>query len=156
MKWLGLVCIAMLWGCQHSFQGNYLQVELIAPQQAVLFRVKNNTTVSYGGGITAVQGKTSWEAEMNPTQRVQYESLLEETRWALQPPESTANFEIGYYKIRMRNDDVDNKFTLSRSDAHATTLYKFLQEVASSRLDRHLRSLPKPTADVIIDRTKSE
>jgi chitodextrinase len=150
------VCFALLCGCQQSFQGNYLQLEMIAPQQAVLYIVKNDTTVAYGGGITAVKGKTSWEGEMNTTQRLQYETLLEETRWTTQVPVSDTSFGSGHYKIRVRSKDVDNKFTLSLRDTKATTLYNFLQEVASSRLDKHLRSLPKPNVDVIIDRTKSE
>jgi len=129
---------------------------MIAPQQAILYRVINNTTVSYGGGITAAQGKTSWEGEMSPAQRSQFESLLKETRWVTQPPASVTSFGSGYYKIRVRSNDVDEKFTLSLRDTNAEKLSKFLENVASVRLEKHIQALPKPNVDVIIDRKVQE
>jgi hypothetical protein len=127
-----------------------------APQQAVLFIVTNDKTIQYGGGITAVEGKTTWQGLFDREQRLQYQTLLGETKWATAKPVSDTSIGSGQYKVRIRNKDVDNTFTLSLSDTNATSLYNFLQNVASARLDKHIQSLPKPNADVIIDRTKQK
>jgi hypothetical protein len=127
-----------------------------APQQAVLFVIKNDTTVLYGGGIPAVQGKTTWQGTFNKEQQIQYETLLKETHWAMKQPVRSANFEMGYYKIRFRSQEVDQTFNLPLRDISATTIYNFLQDVALVRLEKHIQALPKPNADVIIDRSKQQ
>ncbi len=151
MRWCCLFFLTITFGCQ-QFSGSQLRLELSAPQQAVLFVVKNDKTVLYGGGINAVEGKTSWQGEMDAKQQQEYESLLRLAGWLHVTPESDKNMGTGQYKIRVRTENIDVKFKLALNNKEATSLYNFLLRVADSRLNQHLRGLPKPDVDVIIDR----
>jgi len=150
------LCLVFLAGCTNSYKKNYLKLEMIAPQQAVLLTVKNDATLFYAGGINAIKGKNTWQGEMNLKQQIRYESLLNATRWKTDAPMSNTNIGSGQYRIKIQDAGVANTFTISLTDENATELYDFLQEVAISRLDKYLRSLPQPNADVIINRTKQE
>ena len=123
-----------------------------APQQAVLLIVQENVTVSYGGGIDAVEGKTSWHGEMDPQQQKKYTALLQNTAWETTAPVSNINSGTGHYAIELRTKTLSTKFTLALDNESATSLYQFLEGVAQERLKKHLRTLPRPDMDVIIDR----
>ncbi len=141
-----------MFGCQNGTAGTHLHFEMIAPQQAVLLQVKNDKTVSYGGGVNAVEGKTTWQGEMNAKQQSTYTTLIENTGWFITPPKNDENAGTGHYKIRVRSTTISEAFTLPLSDNKATLLYDFLLQVASERFLPHLDTLPKPQMDVIIDR----
>ncbi|HIA72395.1 MAG TPA: hypothetical protein EYO01_06845 [Phycisphaerales bacterium] len=150
------LCSIFLVGCANTFTGSSLKLEMIAPQQAVLLTVVDNETLSYAGGLNAIKGVNTWQGKMNGTQRARYESLLVATRWTTNIPVKSTNLVSGKYKIRIQEEGVDVALTLPLTDVNATNLYDFLQEVATTRLERHLKTLPKPNADVIIDRNKKE
>ena len=150
------LCGIFLVGCANTHNGSSLKLEMIAPQQAVLLTVLDNETLSYAGGLNAVNGVNTWQGEMNSSQRARYESLLVATRWTKNIPAKSANLGSGKYKIRIQEEGANVVFTLPLTDVNATNLYDFLQEVATTRLESHLKTLPKPNADVIIDRNKKE
>ena len=126
---------------------------MIAPMQAVLLIVQEGKTVSYGGGLDAVGEKTSWHGEMDSEQQKKYQTLLRDTRWQTVVPASDNNRGTGQYDVELRISTLSAKFKLALDNKSATSLYQFLlQDVAQERLDKHLRSLPRPDMDVIIDR----
>ncbi len=125
---------------------------MTAPQQAVLLIVEENKTVSYGGGIDAVNGKTSWRGEMDSEQQEKYTALLQDTDWQTTTPTSDSNRGTGHYAIRLRTESHDAKFKLALANKNATAIYVYLERVAQERLKKHLRALPKPDMDLIIDR----
>jgi hypothetical protein len=131
-------------------------MEMSAPQQAVLFIVDNENTVAYGGGITAIEGKTSWKGEMNEQQKEKYKSLLNATGWLARTPASDESTGTGHYNINIRTSDTNVKFRVPLTDRKATEFYDFFMSVADSRLEEHLRKLPKPNVDVISDRTSRQ
>ena len=153
MRSVCYACLALFLGCQQPYRGTLLQLEMVAPQQAVLIKVENEKTVSYGGGINAVEGKTTWSGELGEEQQKKYMSLVDDTTWATASQRNDDSVGSGHYKIRIRtNNYVTKKFTLSLTDKKATSLYEFLMKVADSRFEKHIESLPKPNMDVIIDR----
>jgi hypothetical protein len=153
VKWLCLLCFVLQLGCQQSYQGDFLQIKMIAPQQAVLLIVQKGKTVSYGGGLDAVGEKTSWQGEMDAEQQEKYQTLLHDTRWQTVVPASDNNRGTGYYDVELLTSTLDTKFKLALDNKSATSLYHFLlQDVSQERLEKHLRSLPRPDIDVIIDR----
>ena len=89
-------------GCANTHNGSSLKLEMIAPQQAVLLTVLDNETLSYAGGLNAVNGVNTWQGEMNSSQRARYESLLVATRWTKNIPAKSANLGSGKYKIRIQ------------------------------------------------------
>ncbi len=125
---------------------------MTAPQQAVLLIVQENKTVLYGGGIDAVEGKTSWQGEMNPQQQKKYTALLRDTAWQTTVPKSDNNRGTGHYAIQLRTASLDISFTLALDNKSAISVYGFLNDVAQDRLKEHLRTLPRADMDVIIDR----
>ncbi len=152
MKFVCSFCILFLLGCQQQFTGTHLRFEMIAPQQTELFIVDNDKSIAYGGGLNAVEGKTTWQGELNLKQKSKYKSILTKTDWLKTPPENDKNVGTGHYNVRLRDNEFDYKFTLSLTDTKATKLYKFLQRVSRERLKRHLDALPRSNVDTIIDR----
>ena len=150
------LCSIFLVGCANTYNGSSLKLEMIAPQQAVLLTVVDNETISYAGGLNAIHGVNTWQGKLNVRQRARYESLLIATSWTTNIPAKSANLGSGKYKIRIQEAGVDVALTLPLTDVNATNLYDFLQEVATTRLERHLKTLPKPNADVIINRNMKE
>lgn len=146
----------LLLGCQQPFDGKQLRLEMSTPQQAVLFRVENDKTVSYGGGLDAVEGKSSWQGEMNAQQQEKYIELFAATHWVTNPPSIKKNEGTGHYNIRIRDNQIDNVFTLPLNDENATLIYNFLLKVARVRFEPYLNKLPKASMDVIIDRNKKQ
>ncbi|MDG1136852.1 MAG: hypothetical protein P8N28_01220 [Phycisphaerales bacterium] len=125
---------------------------MTAPQQAVLLIVQQNKTVLYGGGVDAVDGNTSWQGEMNAEQQKKYMALLQKTAWLTTVPESDTNRGTGHYAIELRTRKLNARFTLPLDNKNATSMYQLLEGVAQERLRKHLRALPRPDMDVIIDR----
>ena len=156
MRWACFLMMFLFLGCQQPFYGKQLRLEMSAPQQAVLFRVENDKTVSYGGGLDAVEGKTSWHGEMNAQQQVKYIELFAATHWVTNPPSIKKIEGTGHYNIRIRDDHVDNVFTLPLNDENATLIYDFLLKVARVRFEPHLKKLPRANMDVIINRNKKQ
>jgi len=106
----------------------------------------------YGGGLNAVEGKTSWQGEMDASQQQEYVSLLRVAGWLRAAPVSDKNIGTGQYNVQVRTKSIDEKFKLALDNKDATSLYDFLMRVAEARFEQHIRGLPKPTVDVIIDR----
>jgi len=155
VRWLCFLLFVSVCSCQ-TFSGTQLRMEMSAPQQAVLFIVDNENTVAYGGGISVVEGKTSWKGEMDAGQKEKYKSLLNATNWLTRTPASDESTGTGHYSINIRTSETDLKFKLSLTNKKATEFYDFLMSVADVRLETHLRKLPKPNVDIIVDRTSKK
>ena len=76
MKFPLIVCVVLMLGCQQqSVQGTHFRLEMNAQQQVVLFVVRNNE-VSYGGGLNAIENKTTWDGSMNSKQRALFDKYI--------------------------------------------------------------------------------
>ncbi len=151
-----LLSLLVSLGCQKTFTGNQLRLELSAPQQAVLFIVDEDKRVSYAGGLNAVEGKTTWQGDMDDNQQREYEKIINMSRWLLNPPVDDENKGTGHYKIRIRSDEIDNKFTVPLTDNTATSVYNFLMNISRVQFEPYLEKLPRPKMDVIIDNEKNK
>ena len=148
MNSIAFLCVIFSLGCQQTIvQGTRLRLEMIAPQQAVLFLVHDDE-VSYGGGLNAVENKTTWHGSMTATQYIKFTALI--TKWRL---EKTNKFEgkgIGKFKIRLRERLEDNSFQRLLTDTTASDMYDLLMTVADKRFDKILDALPKPSVDAML------
>ncbi|MDP7005262.1 MAG: hypothetical protein QF718_03530 [Phycisphaerales bacterium] len=152
MKRFYFLFLLFFFGCETTFVGNQLRLEMSAPQQAVLLIVDNNKTVSYGGGLNAVEGKTTWQGDLDGNQQQEFEQLINTSGWLLNPPKTDDNKGTGHYKIRIRRDEIDNKFTVPLTNNNATSIYSFLMNITRVQFEPYLEKLPKPNMDVLIER----
>ena len=151
MKSIAFLCFICAFGCgQTAVQGTHLQLEMIAPQQAVLFLVNGDGEVSYGGGLNAIEGKTTWHGAMNVEQQNTFDALISASSWLSRKSWEPIGKGVGKYKIRIRNGTIDNKLILPLANHDANTVYKLLQSVADKRFQATLDALPKPSVDAML------
>jgi hypothetical protein len=118
-----------------------------APQQNVLFLV-HDREVSYGGGLNAVENKTTWHGQMSDEQHGTFTSLI--STW-----EKAGKFRVcakgsAKYIVRLREGSDDRTFELPRTDHTATQVYTLLMKVADARFKTTLDALPKPSVDALL------
>ena len=81
MKCTLLICLVCAFGCQQTaVTGTHLRLEMTAPYQAVLFLV-DDEGVSYGGGLSAIENKTTWHGAMTGEQQSTFDVLISESNW---------------------------------------------------------------------------
>ncbi|MDP6693678.1 MAG: hypothetical protein QF444_05055 [Phycisphaerales bacterium] len=120
-----------------------------APQQAVLFVVRNDE-VSYGGGLNAVENKTTWHGSMTPRQRELFDTLISNSNWWVYKADGYIGEGVGRFSIRIREGVKENKFVLPLTDPTATSVYELLLKIAKSRFDTTINALPKPSVDEML------
>ena len=147
MKVVAGLCAVLALGCQQtSLQGTHLRLEMSAPQQDVLFLV-DDTKVSYGGGLNAVENKTTWHGSMTAKQHSTFTDLV--SKWGT-IGKSAISKGVGKYKIRLQEDSLDRTFELPLTDTTATKVYGLLMKVADARFKTTLDALPKPSVDAML------
>ena len=150
MKCTLLICLVCAFGCQQTaVTGTHLRLEMTAPHQAVLFLV-DDEGVSYGGGLSAIENKTTWHGAMTGEQQSTFDVLISESNWLTMESREPAGDGIGSYRIHIRSGTIDNKLVLPLEDIAATSVYDLLQQVADIRLQAALDALPKPSVDAML------
>jgi len=142
-----LFVFIFLASCQTSVQETRLRFEMRAPQQDVLFLV-HELEVSYGGGLNAVENKTTWHGSMTTEHGSTFTDLV--SKWAIVGKSSSISKGVGKYIIRLREGAVDNTFELPLTDTTATKVYGLLMKVADARFNETLDALPKPSVDAML------
>ncbi len=146
MKFPLIVCVVLMLGCQQqSVQGTHFRLEMNAQQQVVLFVVRNNE-VSYGGGLNAIENKTTWDGSMNSKQRALFDKYIS----TLDISHGFIQEGVGKYSICIQRGFEENKIVLPLTDSNATNVYDLLLEVAEARFDETLDTLPKPSVDAML------
>jgi hypothetical protein len=143
---IALLAVLILSGCTKS-QQPLLQLTMFGDNQSALYVVQQNGDIAFGGGMHAIQGKTSWKGALTPQQLEKLQVLLEAT-----PLQATDKKLTYSFQIKSQVGDVASKATVALSNVHATELYFFLEESTLSRVQSQLNALPKPSMDVIADR----
>jgi len=142
-----LVCA---FGCQQTaVTGTHLRLKMTAPHQAVLFLVVDDD-VSYGGGLSAVENKTTWHGAMTGEQQSTFEALISESNWLTMKSVESEGEGIGSYNISIRNGTIHHKLVLPLEDTVATSIYDLLHTVADTRFQAALEALPKPSVDAML------
>jgi len=155
MRWIMLLTFVVALGCsQQPVRGTHLQMTRSVPQQRVLLVVDGDGNISYGGGLDALEGKTSWQGEMTSQQRDQFDAAIASSDWLTVEGNSVPHNVQGF-RIRIQRGTIDNSFTLPLTDRSATVMYELLQSIAIARLEPTLNALPKPSMNTIIDRKVS-
>lgn len=148
MRIVAVVCVVIAFGChQKAVQGTHLRLEMSAPQQAVLFIV-HDEKVSYGGGLSAVENKTTWHGTMSPAQQDEFNAFV--GKWRIGQQNKSIGEGVGKYNIRLREGSTDKSFELQRSDITATKVYNLLMTVADVRFNETLDALRKPSVDAML------
>ena len=115
--------------------------------QTALYIVEQNGAISFGGGMDAVAGRTTWKGNLTSEQLSSLQSLLRNE----QPQEASKSLSNRYIIVSTQGDEVQ-RLVVPISDSPATELYYFLEESTLDRIQSHLDSLPKPSMNVISDR----
>lgn len=150
MKWTSLIFLASAFGCQQpAVTGTHLRLEMTAPHQAVLFLVDEDG-VSYGGGLSAIENKTTWHGVMTVDQQSTFNTLISKSNWLTMKFREPASEVNGCYRLRIRRGTIDNKLVLPLEDTAATSVYDLLQQVADKRVQAALDALPKPSVDAML------
>jgi hypothetical protein len=135
-------------GCQSVVQGTHLRLEMNAPQQAVLFLANSEGDVSYGGGLNAIEDKTTWHGRMTPEERGEFALLI--SKWNSKRKNNSFGDGVGKYRLRVREGSTEKKFELPLTDTTATKVYDLLMHVADARFNETLNALPKPSVEAML------
>lgn len=140
--------LLLLVSCKATVQGTRLRIEMNAPQQAVLLIVNDKGVISYGGGLNAIENKTTWQGTMTPEQHAEFTSLL--STWNLGNTKESVGEGVGKYTVRLQEGSKDDLVELPLTDTTATHVYALLMDVADKRFNETLDALPKPSVDAML------
>ena len=146
MRMIFFTFVMLVLGCNQSSSTYLLQLQKYDTNQALLFQVKEDGRIFFAGGMDAIFEQPSWEGQLTT---IQIQELKERL--------VGLNFETCTQK---RNDEdrfvvifdgLETQFDLSNIEV--ASLSDQLEKIVQDRFSTVVNSLPKPTADVIMNRS---
>lgn len=113
---------------------------------AVLYRVRPEGTLSFGGGRDAFFGHMSWTGDMTDEEIAQLHALLDEHAWFVREPRS--NGEPQDYRIEINatgSQRARARYRIQGKSAAVEPIADFLSQIALRRLQPELDRLPQAT-----------
>lgn len=111
---------------------------------AVNYRVDQDGSLHFGGGLDAQINKTSWTGQLSSQEVKQLVALLNEHGWFKQEPDSSSIDADRKYSIDLRWPDGHRSFDVTGKGSGIAPIEELLARVTNRRHDEFLESLPKP------------
>ncbi len=112
---------------------------------AAIYRVEQDGTIHFGGGMDARINKTSWEGQLTELDIKQLTDLLNKHGWFNDLPSLSTTDEDRNYDIQLRWPGGRNSFKISGKSPAVAPVEDLLAQFANRRHDVFLESLPKAT-----------
>ena len=138
------ICLIAMGSCTQQ-QNTLLQLEMYGEHEAALYVVTNDGQISFGGGTDALVGVTSFHRQLSDEQFDTLNSVIVKTKFE---PEKI----VGENRFAIRIED-EPRVETSLANEDASELFAYLESTIANRFDNLLDELPKPTTNIITDRT---
>ncbi len=113
----------------------------------MLYDVKRDGTLSFGGGMDARLGNTTWTGMMTEEEIRQLHELLSQREWFKAKLRSTDEPEGVLYRVSINAPQSRRRFTLKGEHESVKPVRELLEKVALRRLEGDLERLPKPSLE---------
>lgn len=110
-----------------------------------LYRVNHDDTLSFGGGMDARLGSTTWTGPMTPDETEHLRNLLIQREWFREKPGSTGEPKEMRYRITLNAPESRKSFTVKGQIPQLQPIRELFERIALRRLDEYLERLPKPS-----------
>ncbi|MHC4107659.1 MAG: hypothetical protein ACYSTY_06190, partial [Planctomycetota bacterium] len=108
------------------------------------YRVEADGSLSFGGGLDAVQHKTSWTGQMTEAEIDGLLALLERDGWFRGEPADGDEPSNRVYEITVRGPEGPQRYRLRGESAAGGELNDLLDRIARRRFDSFLERFPRP------------
>ncbi len=140
------VATFMMAGCSGT---NGLELSMFsrdATGAEVLYEVKQDGTLGFGGGLSARLDKTTWTGALTPEESQELHRLLEEQNWFQDDPPSDGQPEGQTYRVMINTAECRRRFSIEGESPGLKRLRELLAKASLRRLDSDLKKLPLPSS----------
>ncbi len=109
-----------------------------------LYRVDRDGNISFGGGLDARLGKTSWTGAMTDDELRELRDLLAAQDWFRQKPVATDEPRQRVYAVSLHAPENRTRFRVRGENQQLEPLRAFLHRLSLRRLEDDLNRLPQP------------
>ena len=150
-----LAALAALPGCASSgsmfhsmpnrMDGLFLEIEAEKPNHSVaIYKVTQDGTLSYAGGVEARRGETEWSTELSPEQRQRVMDMVEQFGWLNSGPANSPVNPEHVYHVSVRRGLTRTNVVVQGDNPQIIEMQQVLDEICMQRFDEYLERLPKP------------
>lgn len=112
---------------------------------AAIYRVEQDGSIHFGGGMDARINKTSWTGQLTEQDIEHLRASLDEHGWFTQDPASSSIDSDRKYRIDLRWPGGHRSFKVTGKGPKIAQIEDLLAKIANRRHDVFLESLPKAT-----------
>ncbi len=132
-----IVVVFMLAACQQS-KRPWVECSHLSEYQLMRFVIQHDGTMTYRGGVDVIAEQNTWECTLSSEDVLSVTNILS----TLSPEQSSDSVQT----VMVNGQEM---FGTHQSEA----LFNELRRIAMRRFDTVIDGLPKPSADVIIERS---
>lgn len=140
-----LVCFFLVFSCSQS-STHWFQLQKYDSNKALLFQVNEDGKIFFAGGMDAVFEQPSWEGQLTSVQIQELKEQLVGLNL-----EAYTQKRDGKNRFVVIFDGLETQVDLSNIEI--ASLSDQLEKIVQDRFSTVVNSLPKPTADVIMNRS---
>lgn len=112
---------------------------------AVLYRIEQDGSIHFGGGLDAQQNKTSWTSHLTEQDIMQLIALLNKHGWFNELPYSLNMEADRKYSVKLQWPGGRKSFKVQGRSLYVAPIEDLLVKIANRRHDVFLESLPNAT-----------
>ncbi len=146
---VALCAVILLGGCavriatESPTGGVSLRMTVVSePNRTALYRIEVDGSLSFGGGLDAVQRKTSWTGQMTEAEIDELLALLERDGWFRGEPADGDGPNGRVYEVAVCGPEGRQRYTLRGESTAAGELDDLLGRIARRRFDSFLERFP--------------
>jgi hypothetical protein len=116
----------------------------VPTRQYQYFKLSDDGTLEFGGGLTAFNHKTDWTGKLTAEQGKAVRTLIDQSGWLTIPKPGRTEGETPVAELRVEAEGGYREFTIAGPDPKVEELLLILQTAANKRFDAFLERLPEP------------
>ncbi len=114
------------------------------PNRTALYRVEADGSLSFGGGLDAIQHKTSWTGQMTEAEIDELLALLDRDGWFHGEPADGDEPSGRVYEVTVHGPQGRQRYKLRGESAAGGELNDLLDRIARRRFDSFLERFSRP------------
>ena len=106
------------------------------------FRVSVDGTLSYGGGMKALDRQFEWNGALTPEEAKRVRAIVDAAKWLTAEDPALHTAEVPLAEITVSNGEKDRNFNIQGPNEAVVQLAEVLSKAAQRRFDRFMQRLP--------------
>ncbi len=114
----------------------------VPTRQYQYFVLEPNGTLSYAGGLPALNRKIEWTGPLTPEEGKQVRTLIDNAGWLTAENPARTQADTPLAEFRLQSEGRSRSFEIRGPDESVQSLVHTLQKAADRRFERFLQRLP--------------